>query len=228
MAELDVIIPAGGKLDDEFARVVGTHSKALIRFEGKTVLESTIEAMKLSGRVGRIVLIGSQEVLDHQDAQGADVLLQEGATGPENIFRGIDYLLEEEKNPPERTLICTCDLPFLDPKVVQRFVDACPSNRDFCVPLVSERDFAEAFPQAKATFVGLREVGQISRLEFLGVREVGRLDDVAEQQVRIDRRQQLSQARADSTRSEAVRGSCDVLSGGCAAAAAKTRDGKRP
>ena len=45
----------------------------------------------------------------------------------------------------------------MDPKVVQRFVDACPSNRDFCVPLVSERDFAEAFPQAKATFVGLRD-----------------------------------------------------------------------
>jgi len=156
LAGLDVIIPAGGTIDDQFAKVVDTHSKALVRFEGKTVLETTIEALRVSGRVGRIVLIGSEEVRNHTDAGMADGLLAEGASGPENIFRGVDYLLEE-KDPPERVLICTCDLPFLTPKVVQQFVDSCPSNRDFCVPLISEYDYSEAYPQAKATFVTLRD-----------------------------------------------------------------------
>src|SRR5688572_19065790 len=156
MPQIDVVIPAGGRLDDQFARVVNTPSKALIRFDGKTILESTIEALKGSGRVGRIVLVGSQDVRDHTDAKMADALLPEGETGPENIFRGVDYLLED-KNPPDRVMICTCDLPFLSAKVIQRFVDSCPLNKDFCVPLVSELDYAEAFPQAKATFVTLRD-----------------------------------------------------------------------
>ena len=49
MPQLDVVIPAGGRLDDQFARVVATPSKALIRFDGKTVLESTIEALRVRG-----------------------------------------------------------------------------------------------------------------------------------------------------------------------------------
>ena len=156
MAELDVIIPAGGKLDDDFARVVGVGNKALIRFDGKSVLQNTIESLRLSGRVGRIVIVGSHEVRESADAALADALVAEGSTGPENIFRGIDYLVAE-KDPPERVLICTCDLPFLTHQVVQKFIDACPKNKDFCVPLISEKDFAEAFPQAKATFVDLRD-----------------------------------------------------------------------
>lgn len=156
MAQLDVIIPAGGKLDDEFAKVVGTHSKALVRFEGQTVLATTIEALRMSGRVNRIIVIGGDEVRESNDAGAADAVLTEGATGPENMFRGVDYLLEE-KDPPERVMICTCDLPFLTAKGVQTFVDLCPANKDFCVPLISEYDFAEAYPQAKATFVPLRD-----------------------------------------------------------------------
>jgi molybdopterin-guanine dinucleotide biosynthesis protein A len=156
VAGLDVIIPAGGTLDDDFARVVGTHAKGLIRFDGRTILDTTIEALKTSGKVNRIVLVGGEEIRSHTDAGGADILVAEGQTGPENIFRGVDTLLEE-KDPPERVLICTCDLPFLNNKVVRRFVEACPANRDFCVPLVSEYDYAEAFPQAKATFVQLRD-----------------------------------------------------------------------
>lgn len=156
MAGLDVIIPAGGTIDDQFAKVVATHSKALVRFEGKTVLETTIEALRGSGHVGRIVLVGSEEVRGHTDAGMADVVLAEGSSGPENIFRGVDHLLEE-KDPPDRVMICTCDLPFLNAKVIQQFVNSCPANRDFCVPLISEFDYAEAYPQAKATFVTLRD-----------------------------------------------------------------------
>lgn len=156
MAGLDVVIPAGGELTEEFARVVGTHAKGLIRFDGRTILETTIEALRLSGKVRRIAIVGSEELRSHTDAGAADILVAEGATGPENIFRGVDALLEE-KEPPEQVMICTCDLPFLNEKAVQRFVDACPANKDFCVPLVSEYDFSEAFPQAKATFVPLRD-----------------------------------------------------------------------
>ena len=38
MAGFDVVIPAGGEIDPGFAKVVGTKSKALIKFNDKTVL----------------------------------------------------------------------------------------------------------------------------------------------------------------------------------------------
>ncbi len=50
---------------------------------------------------------------------------------------------------------------------------------------------------ALADRLDLRGVGQFRLHEPLGIAQVGRRLDVAEQQVRIDRRQQFSQARAD-------------------------------
>src|SRR5262245_41655761 len=53
---------------------------------------------------------------------------------------------------------------------------------------------------ALADRLDLREIGKIGRLEFLVLCEIGGLVDVAEQQVRIDRRQQLAQGRSNSPR----------------------------
>ena len=51
---------------------------------------------------------------------------------------------------------------------------------------------------ALADRLDLREIGQIGRLEFFVGAEIGRRLEIAEQQIRIDRRQQFAQARADS------------------------------
>lgn len=51
---------------------------------------------------------------------------------------------------------------------------------------------------ALADRLDLCEVGEIGGLEFLVSAEIGGLLDVAEQEVGIDRRQQLAQARSDS------------------------------
>lgn len=152
----DAILPAGGTIPEEFAAKVGTNKKPLIQINGRTVLESTIDALRASGLVRRIVVIGSDEVLKHPSAKLADILLAEGATGPENIYKGVDALRTGE-NPPDRILIVTTDLPFLTPELVKRFVENCPPEKDFCVPLVAEGDFAKRFPGTEATFVGLKD-----------------------------------------------------------------------
>ena len=51
---------------------------------------------------------------------------------------------------------------------------------------------------AVANRLDLREIGQIGRLEFFVLAEIGRRLQIAQQQVRIDRRQQFAQARANS------------------------------
>lgn len=156
MTKLDVILPAGGKIDENYARVVGTRRKPLVKFDGRTVLDRTLTTLRDSGRVGRIVLVGPDDILNHPDAAPADVKVKEGSTGPENIFRGLDSLIELGEQ-PERVLICTADLPFLTVESIGAFLDKCPTNRDFCIPLIAYEDYAESYPQAIATFVTLRD-----------------------------------------------------------------------
>jgi hypothetical protein len=55
------------------------------------------------------------------------------------------------------------------------------------------QDAVDAF----ADRLDLRHVGEIGRLELLVLSQVGRRLQIAQQQVRIDRRQQLAQGCAD-------------------------------
>lgn len=156
MSELDVVIPAGGELDPDFARVVGTKSKALITIEGLTVLHRTIEALRGSSRIRRIVVVGSQEVLNHSDVKLADASFLAVGSSPQNINLGVSELLKLDF-PPEKVVIVTADLPFLTSKTVDTFLDSCPPESDFCLPLVSKEDFDEKFPNTSATFVKLAQ-----------------------------------------------------------------------
>lgn len=152
----DVILPAGGTIDATFAAEVGTQSKALIPFEGETLLARTLRALRDSGRINRSILVGTPEVLQHPDAQLADLRYEAGTSGPDTILKGLKHLIALP-NPPQKILIVTADLPFLSPKVIQDFLDLCPNDRDVCVPLISAKQYADRFPGSGATFIPLRE-----------------------------------------------------------------------
>ncbi|HMS54517.1 MAG TPA: NTP transferase domain-containing protein [Fimbriimonadaceae bacterium] len=156
MRKFDVIVPCGGTIDDEFARVVNTRTKALVKFEDVTILTTTIAALRKSPHVDRIVVIGPESVGDTDAAKKADEFLIEGKTGPENIFRGLDWLLKTP-NPPTEVMIVTGDLPFLTAESINKFVALCPQGKDICIPLISKEEFQDLYPRAEATFVGLRD-----------------------------------------------------------------------
>ena len=104
----------------------------------------------------RIVVIGPEEVWEPARAAGADVCLEEGATGPDNIFRGVDHLAAQPDTLDEM-LVVTTDLPFLTPEIVCAFLDLCPPDKEFCVPLISKAEFQKHYPEATSTFVTLRD-----------------------------------------------------------------------
>ena len=156
MTTYDAIIPAGGTIDAEFAAKVGTDSKALIEIAGKTVLERTLEALKDSGVVNRTVVIGGEKVRNSPGGKLATMTIEEGSSGPENIFRGLDALCKGD-SPPTKVLIVTSDLPFLTPELINQFVESCPKDKDFCVPLVNQKAFNARFPGTDATFVALKD-----------------------------------------------------------------------
>lgn len=154
MAKLDVVIPAGGVVEEEFARVIGSDSKALIKYNEVSVLKRTIETLRQSPVVGRIVVVGSPTVLKSDDAQLADYAIPAVGSGPSNIKVGIEHLTGLDL-PPFQVLIVTADLPFLTVEALHGFLELCAGEQDLYVPLISRRDWEEIYPGTDAMFVRL-------------------------------------------------------------------------
>jgi GTP:adenosylcobinamide-phosphate guanylyltransferase len=156
--KVDAILPAGGRIAGAFAAEAGAEVKALISFGGQTMLERTLLALRDAGCVGRMVVVGPDEVAAHPAARAADAVLTEGNSGPENIFRGLDWLYQSNGGRhAERVLIVTTDLPFLTPQMITDFLNACPREADICIPIIRREDCEARFPHAPGTYVGLRD-----------------------------------------------------------------------
>ncbi len=156
---VDAVLPAAGRISGDFAAEAGAGVKALIEIGGCTVLERTLSTLRASGRVGRIVVIGPDEVSGHPASQSADAVLSEGGdSGPANIVRGIEWLREANGGVrADKVLVVTTDLPFLTPDCIGSYLDACPSGVDVCAPLVDRPSYEACFPTSEIVYVNLRD-----------------------------------------------------------------------
>lgn len=159
--DLDVVLPAGGRIDGRFAAETGVGVKALIDLRGRTVLERTLNALRETGRVRRAVVVGPREIADHPCSKLADAVLPEGGdSGPANIVRGLEWLSETSSARADRVLIVTTDLPFLTADAILAFIDSCPPEADVCAPLVGKEAFEARFPgyrRSRSQYVALAD-----------------------------------------------------------------------
>ncbi len=181
MPTYDAILPAGGRIEPAFASVVGTDVKALIQFGPETILQRTLSVLKETGRIGRTIVIGGREVQEHVASIASEVL-SEGVSGPDNILKGLKYLLAQP-DPPQKVFVITTDLPFLSPEIVDRYLDQCPQERDICVPLVSKTEWDKRFPNSGATFAKLGDGTWTTGCAFLI--DVGALESAMPQIERV-------------------------------------------
>ncbi|MCX6381776.1 MAG: nucleotidyltransferase family protein [Armatimonadetes bacterium] len=157
---VDVILPAGGRISGEFAEFAGVESKALIQWGERTILQRTLETFRALEGVNRVTVIGGGEVLEQAREYGVEGVVQEGSSGPENIFRGLEWLRAQE-NPAERVVIATTDLPFLSPAAVAHFLNACRDEVHIGVPVIWGKTFDARFPGTVSEYVPLKE-GQVT------------------------------------------------------------------
>lgn len=157
--KVDAILPAGGRIRGRFAAEAGAELKALIEIGGRAVLGRTLGVLRATGRVGKVVVVGPDEISAHAAARWADAALPEGGrSAPANILRGLEWLYQANGGRhAERVLVVTTDLPFLTPEAINRFLDACPAQVDVCVPLIRRNEFEERFPGHRIRFVRLRD-----------------------------------------------------------------------
>lgn len=136
--KFSAVLTAGGRVDGEFARILGTPVKALAPFAGKTFLEIDIEAVRKAG-IERIAVVGGAEV---RQACGhlVDRIIDESPDGAENLRRALHAW---DADAP--LLYLTSDMPFLTSDALCAFLQAVPENA-LALPLTEWNAFAKRFP----------------------------------------------------------------------------------
>jgi CTP:molybdopterin cytidylyltransferase MocA len=134
------VITAGGRVDEEFARVLGTPVKALAPFRDATFLQIAIDALVAVG-IESIAVVGGEEV--HRACAGRKVrIVDESAEGAENLRRALNAW--DAQSP---LLYLTSDMPFLTANALRDFLERVPTQT-LALPLTGYDAFALRFPGA--------------------------------------------------------------------------------
>lgn len=134
------VVTAGGRVDAEFAGVLGTPVKALAPLRGKTFLQITIEALRGAG-VDRIAVVGGAQVRAACE-RAVERVVDESADGAENLRRALHAW--DAQTP---LLYLTSDMPFITAASLRTVLSHVPS-RTLALPLTEWDDFARRFPGA--------------------------------------------------------------------------------
>ncbi|MBT9138706.1 MAG: 2-phospho-L-lactate guanylyltransferase [Syntrophomonadaceae bacterium] len=149
----DVVILAGGGKEKELIEYTGLPNKAFIPIHGKPMLAYVLEALKKTGEVGRVVVVGPIKELAPLIERYGIIAVPEARNVPENLRNGVAVL-----QPRAHFLIVAADLPFLKAEAVSSFIKQCkPYEWDFYYPIVSKEDNERRFPGVKRTYVKLRD-----------------------------------------------------------------------
>lgn len=138
--EYAAVITAGGRVDGEFASVLGTSVKALAPFANATFLQITIDALRAAG-IERIAVVGGAEVRSACSGS-VERFIDESGTGAENLRRALHAW--DAATP---LLYLTSDMPFITAASLQAFLARVPGGT-LALPLTEWDEFTRRFPGA--------------------------------------------------------------------------------
>ncbi len=150
--KINTIILAGATTKGSLKERVSTDFEALIPIAGKPMVEYVVEALKQTGRINSIVIVGPTDELSPLFHDGDIHLVPNGSSIDENVFRGVEYL-----NQDGWVLVVSSDIPLLTPEAVNDFLDNCEGEADFYYPIVTRDSVERAFGDIKRTYVNVYE-----------------------------------------------------------------------
>jgi len=130
-------ITAGGCVDPEFAKAIGTDVKALAPLGNRLVIDAAIDAARELGVAG-IAVVGGEQVRAHC-AHRVDRFIDASGDGVENIrlaLGAFDF---------DRLVYLTSDLPFVTGPDLAAFVTAS-SGAQLAMPLAEAKAYERAYP----------------------------------------------------------------------------------
>lgn len=146
----EVIILAGHSREPTLLSVeTGEPRKALLRIKGHSMLSYVVNALRDSGCMRHLVLVGTSSGDVPDLRPGCPVAhLPDRHDIVDNVLAAIDAL-----DTPDRVLMCSTDIPLLTPEAVRDFVTRCEaSGADFCYGIVSREVMEARFPGSGRSF----------------------------------------------------------------------------
>jgi len=129
------------------------NNKALCDFKGLPMIQYVINALRESGYIDKIMVIGDRGKLQQIIGDDADLLIQEEESMIDNLLVATSYFANEEK-----ILVSTCDIPLLKGTMIADFIEAgLRENKELIYPIVERNVCEGAFPDVRRTFVTLKE-----------------------------------------------------------------------
>lgn len=131
----------------------GKYTKATVDINGKPMISYVIKALKESGVVDKIVIIGDRDEINKAGLEDVDIVIQDRGSIIDNVIAGVDYFKEDSM-----VLISTCDIPLLTGEAVHDFVKkSIESKADVCYPIIEKSICLEKYPEAVRTYAKLKD-----------------------------------------------------------------------
>ncbi|MCG0277894.1 MAG: nucleotidyltransferase family protein [Thermanaeromonas sp.] len=150
MRKVGGIVLAGGSPGK--GENLGVSTEALLPVGGRPMVTWVIGALRKSGYLEELVLVGPPDLSELAREEGVRWVLA-GSTAVESALNGYQALQGSQW-----ILLSTADLPLLTPEAVRDFLERCfKAEADLYYPIVTRQSVEEKFKGARRTYVRLRE-----------------------------------------------------------------------
>lgn len=146
---IDAVVLGGGDPGDPFAAAHAVPVKPLIELAGKPMAAYVLEALRGSGRIGRVAYIGPAE---HPALQGlTDLRVTDRGRLLDNLEAGVAALGSRG-----RVMVVTADIPLLTAAELRELLDSAP-QAGVVYPIVPRSECEAHYPGVKRTYARLKE-----------------------------------------------------------------------
>ncbi len=150
---MTAIVLAGGARDEVTANDPDAPNKAFVAIAGRALVQRTIDALRASASIDRIVVVAPRAAFGHPALAGCDDLREGGAAIQDSLRAGIDGL------PPESPVVISAsDLPVLTAAAVDDFVTrAVALDADVVYGCVERANHLRRFAGVPHTWAHMRD-----------------------------------------------------------------------
>ncbi len=128
-------------------------NKALLKMNGKFMIEYVIDALEGVDEIDSIVVVGPGKELSPVVSEKVDAVVDSNGTIMQKLVKGIEYL-----GCNRHVLVCASDIPMITSEAVKDFImKSYKTEADFCYPIIEKKSMDEKFPDAEKTFVKIKE-----------------------------------------------------------------------
>ncbi|AWN22050.1 nucleotide-diphospho-sugar transferase [Deinococcus irradiatisoli] len=149
----NAVVLGGGDPGDAFAAAHQVDVKPLIEVGGKPMGLWVLQALRDSGRVGRVAYVGP---LTPAMDDLVDVRVTDRGTLLANLEAGVAALRGPGSAAPKRVMVVTADIPMLSGDQVRSVLDTAP-EAGLVYPIVEKSACEAAYPGVKRTYGRLKD-----------------------------------------------------------------------